>query len=204
MLHGHVCEHRRIQISKRSLQTLELVTVSLGDSAMFMGPWKLIGPKSWTQKIQQIKRSWQESGIRKRKSPPSLPETVGPWWVVHAPWAWLEPGSRGRAPRARVQLSVPACRCAPASGGAILHVWQTSGGQHAPPLGDRLSPLPSSGPWWQVCLHWHFMTLLQNSVDSCETRWGIFLQQLPRGKTDQWVTSYANPCCCLRRAFLIV
>lgn len=79
MLHGHVCEHRRIQISKRSLQTLELVTVSLGDSAMFMGPWNLIGPKSWTQKIQQIKRSWQESGIRKRKSPPSLPETVGPW-----------------------------------------------------------------------------------------------------------------------------
>lgn len=80
----------------------------------------------------------------------------------------------------------------------VADLWWPGG----PPSSITLPPW-SPGPWRMKCFPWHFMTVLQNSVDSCKTRWEIFLQLRPQEKTDPLVTSHAKPGCCLCRAFSI-
>lgn len=127
---------------------------------------------------------------------------VSPWLVGDVLWAWWRASGRGWA-RCGWARSLPPRLLLCTSWAPILDVWQTSGGQadHFPP-DPCLHHLLGSGKG--KYFHLHFMTLLQNSVDSCETRWGIFLQQLPPGATDLLVRSSAKPGCCLCRAFLIM
>lgn len=78
-----------------------------------------------------------------------------------------------------LEVSTPVCHRAHASRVPSFR-WQASGGQagHSSPRPPLPTSIISCTPMEKnnnKTVSLAFMTLLQNSIDSCETRWGVFL-----------------------------